>query len=133
MCSALIWGFVLGSTAGARTARSHLGWRENLQVQLFVEYGELTLGARREQFGRHRGQQAVVAGRMFTQGLAERRRHQAGVAGLGQHMVEATPQFVATGGLQVESGTDATSQRDEFFAAQFFVEAGVARQHDTQQ
>ncbi len=71
-----------------------------------------------EQFGGQRGQDAVIAGGVIAQGMAQLWRHQAGVACSGEQVIEAGKQFLAAGELGGKAGADATAERDEFLAAQ---------------
>ncbi len=70
---------------------------------------------------------------MIGEGLAQLRGHQAGVTGALKKMVEACHEFIATGVLSGQPGSDARAEGDEFFAAQLLDQAGVAREHDTKQ
>ena len=107
--------------------------REDLQVELFVEHGEVTLGRGHEQLGGHADAEAVVAGGVIDQGMAELWGHQAGVAGGGEQLVEAGEQLVAGRDAGGEPGADTAAERDQLLAPQLVEQAGVAGEDDAQQ
>ena len=103
------------------------------EEQLLVQLIQLALGGGRKEFGRHLGEHPVIAHGMITEGLAEACRHQSGVIGFGHQVFQAAEQFIAAGRLGVQTDPDATTQRDQFFPAQFFGEPGIPGEDDTEQ
>ena len=70
---------------------------------------------------------------MIAQGLAKLSRHEAGVAGGGEQVLEAGEQFLAGGRLGGQACSDTRAQRDQLFATQLLEQSGVAGEHDTKQ
>jgi hypothetical protein len=116
--------FMVSPCTGA-ALRLGIRLRKHVQVEFLVEHRQVALRCGGEQFGGHRGQDAVVAGRVVAQGMTQRRRHEAGVAGAGKQVFEAGEQLVAAGVFGGEAGADPAAQRHEFFAAQLFDEPGI--------
>ena len=64
----------MGEAVRQRTARAlRGGLGEDLQVEFFIEHGDVTLRGAHQQLGGHGDKDAVVAGGVITQGVAQRR------------------------------------------------------------
>jgi hypothetical protein len=63
---------------------------KHIQVQLLIELREFTLGTHGQQFCGHGGEDAVVAGGVIAQGMAQLRGHQTGIAGISKKMLQAS-------------------------------------------
>lgn len=110
-----------------------LGWTIEFEEQLLVQLIQLALGGGCKEFGRRLGEHSVIAHGMITEGLTESCRHESGVTGFGHQMFQAAEKFIAAGRLGVQTGPDATAQRDQFFPAQFFGAPGIPGEDDTEQ
>jgi hypothetical protein len=100
-----------------------IGLRKNIQIEFPSSTG---LIARLRAVRRPEWPYAVIVSCVIAQGMAQLRRHQAGVAHAGEQVIEAGNQFVATGERGGVPGADATAQGDKLFAAHFFNEPFVA-------
>jgi hypothetical protein len=65
--------------------------------------------------------------------VLERGGHQAGVAGAVEQVLQAGQEFVTAGGFGDQAGADARAERDQFLAAQFLGQAGVAGEDHAQE
>ena len=101
-----------------------------MQVELLIESGDLALGCAHEELGGHGHEDAVVSGGVIAEGLAKLSRHEAGVAGGGEQVLEAGEQFLAGGRLSGQAGSDARAQRDQLFATQLLEKTAIAGEHD---
>ena len=125
---------IIAASSACRLAPGGLlGWTIEFEEQLLVQLIQLALGGGRKEFGRHLGEHPVIAHGMITEGLAESCRHQSGVTGFGHQVFQAAEKFTAAGRLGVQTDPDATTQRDQFFPAQFFGEPGISGEEDTEQ
>src|ERR1700678_1945112 len=110
-------------SASPGTTRSlSLRRRKDLEVQLFIEFGDFALCRRHQQFGGHADEDAVVAGGVVTQGVAQLFGHQAGIAGGGQQMLETSEEIFSGGNTGGEAGSDPRAQGDQLLATQLVEE-----------
>ena len=91
--------------------RGALGRSKDFQIEFFIELRHFAFGRGAEQFGAHGGEDAVVAGGVVTQCLAQLRCHECSIAGGGEQMIEAGGELFATGVLHGEASADATAER----------------------
>src|SRR5512140_545254 len=75
---------------------------EDLEEELLVEPRQLALGGRGEQLVGEVHEHAIVSGGVVGERGLELRGHQGGVAGGGEHVVEAGEQLVAGGVVEHE-------------------------------
>ena len=61
---------------------------KDLQIKLLIELWQIALSLGGQEFGGKCRQNAVITGRVITQRLLQRRRHQTGIARAGQQMSE---------------------------------------------
>jgi len=71
------------------------------------EGGDLALGCGHEGLGGHGHEDAIISGGVIAEGLAKFLRHEAGVAGSGEQVLEAGEQFLAGGRLGGQACSDA--------------------------
>ncbi len=103
------------------------------EEELLVELLDLALDAGGQQVGGHAAQDAVVAGGVLGQGSDQLLREQARVAGLGAGVGEELRQLGGRGGLQYQTGADATAERDQVLGGEAFGQAGVAAEDGGEQ
>ena len=84
-----------------------LGLSEDLEVEFFIEYGDVALSRAHEQLCGHGDKDAVVAHGVVAQGVAQLLGHEVGIAGGGEEMVEAREEFIAGGHAGGQSGANA--------------------------
>jgi hypothetical protein len=109
-------------------------WRKDLQVQLFIEFGDLALRRRHEKFGGHADEDAVVASGVVAQGISPLLGYEACVAGAGERMFEASQKLFSGGDAGCESRADSGPQRYEFFLApQLVGEPSIAGEDHAEQ
>src|SRR5271165_2587850 len=61
---------------------------EHLQIELFIKFGDFALRRSHQQFGRHADEDAVIAGGVITQRVAQLLGHEARIAGGGEQMTK---------------------------------------------
>ena len=121
----------VSSCAPAACRRFRSG--EHLQVELFIERRDLALSGAHEQLTGHGDEDAVIAGGMIDEGMAQLLGHQGGIAGTFEQMIQARQQFVTCGEFGRQSGTDARAERDQLLAPQLVQQPSISGEHDTQQ
>src|ERR1700693_6343214 len=109
-----------------------LGRSKDLQVELLIELWSFALGRGAQELGAHRGEDAVVAGGMIAQGVAQLRGHERGVAGNAQQVLEAGGEFFTGGVLHRKASTNAAAQGQQFLATQVLGKPQVACEHNAQ-
>jgi hypothetical protein len=60
-----------------------------------------------------------VFGGVISEGLAQLSRHEAGIAGGGEQMLQAGKQLLSGSDLGGEASADARAERDQLFAPEF--------------
>ena len=118
----------MSARTGGTTWALSFGRSEDLQIEFFIEHGEVTLRRGHQQFCGHADADAIVAGGVIDERMAQLWGHEAGVAGGGEQMLEAGQEFLAGGDAGGEAGADAGAQRDEFLAPQLIEQARIARE-----
>jgi hypothetical protein len=123
------------SSASARGAARCLGLRrgEDLRIEFFIEHGDFALRRGHQQLGRHTDEDAVVAGGVIAERVAQFLGHETRIAGRGEQMVKAGQELIAGGNAGGEARADARAERDEFLAPQFIQQARIAGEYDAQQ
>lgn len=113
--------------------RGHCRWRKDIQIKLLIEHSQVSLRTGSRQFCRHRRQNTVISTGMVTQGVAQRQRHQTGIAILLQRMIQASQQTIARGKLRGQPGADMAAQRNQNLLAELLCLVPIPGQHNTQQ
>jgi len=109
-----------------------LPWRRALgtvEVQLLIELGR-DYARRRRRFIGDVHHDAVVCGGVFGDGHFELGRHQPGIAGHVEQMVEAPAKLVTRRRLKVRPAADTASERKQFGRAQSFGQTSVVGEAD---
>jgi hypothetical protein len=73
------------------------GLGEDLQVELFIQLGKVSLGGDRQQFPGQGGQDPEVACGVVTEGVAKLPGHEAGIARLVEEVFQKGAEFVTAG------------------------------------
>jgi hypothetical protein len=111
----LAHGVASGSVSSCATAaRGRFRPGKDLQVELFIERRNLALGGAHEQLSGHGDEDAVVAGGVIDEGVAQLLGHQGGVAGTLEQMIQARQQLIAGGELGRQSKQALDKSRSSF-------------------
>jgi len=114
---------------GRRGGSDRLGM-EHVEVEAFVELGQLPLEADGEELVAEVHHDAEVPGRVLGEGGFQLGRHQRPVAGGIEEMVEACAEGDALGVVEVKAATNSTAEGKQVWMAEAVGQARVPRADD---